>query len=755
MCGSIVWFIWRLSFSVFGGILRPRRASFPFGAHLCRFPTGGHCLGRGVSRRLLGRLVEQQGAAEAIPDRMKPTAICPRSSAERPLSVGTMVRKRGGVMAHIIEQAEKRQKKDREPCVADNLVVKDEHEEEERKKKRADKKPISESLDCKVARCVRDNFKGWSYHKTDFTIRNGMSLREKIRFDKERVAAGEKGVNFGKHYFSELRTLYGADTDPEQMIDVVDDSETIDPRLETALEGLFDRAKDYDSGIALLEHMDLCNQKTLVGLLRAALTVNPCATMSGNRFVMAVMRYIRRVGVIDKFPQEVKHMRKHFDMALQKSFLEYKKMELSALDWWNKHKTCATLVVPDEATEKCYACKTHWADVEEELRLVVESGDLGHLMFGRALQSIAAKKVDSLLEDSVQKLAKTKITPESMAAARQEIIGETKKLGFDAIDVHQTPKNITVKYRGVALKMSCASILDEWSTAVWALIKTVAVETKALDPLFCEDQLVSEAGPHYAGAEVDPALLADASGARKAATQAIASYKDVTAETLKQMFSKRGSFLCSIDRTFKLEQVFFEGVSGPKGEERYKMELLACLPSSGGEKTYAKSLAALSKLGDSMLAAWVGSCAKALHQMVATHVKGMQAGRPPKFDDAANASFVGLVKERLAFFLVTTTGSGDPPKTLVGKEAALALYRALETKQATSMDTVQLMDLQQVLQFAWLLDENNRINLEKWRNAVVSAAPDVHKNVRKASSNTGASKAQDKKKCVSSLFKKR
>ena len=183
-------------------------------------------------------------------------AICSR------LCLAMAPKKRASVGASSAPSAKKAKAS---PCApGTSLVVKDETDLARASALASSDDKPKESLDNKVARCIRDNFKGWTYHKTDFTVRNGMSLREKIRHDKERQDGGDKSLQFGKHYFAELRQQYGSATDPDQLINVKNDEELIDNKLQDALEGLFDRSKDYQTCIAMLDQMCLCNQKSLV-----------------------------------------------------------------------------------------------------------------------------------------------------------------------------------------------------------------------------------------------------------------------------------------------------------------------------------------------------------------------------------------------------------------------------------------------------------------------------------------------------------
>ena len=116
------------------------------------------------------------------------------------------------------------------PPVGSSLIVQDEHCDSLERMYRGLPSLAPETLDQKVKRCIRDNFKGWSYLRTDHNFKNGGNLRQRIRKYKEASQDGDKSVQFGKFYFAELRTIYGCTSDPEKMIDVVDETVIADPR---------------------------------------------------------------------------------------------------------------------------------------------------------------------------------------------------------------------------------------------------------------------------------------------------------------------------------------------------------------------------------------------------------------------------------------------------------------------------------------------------------------------------------------------
>ena len=117
-----------------------------------------------------------------------------------------------------------------------------------------------------------------------------MTLRQQIHHDKEMHFLGEKEVMFGKHYFHELRAMYSETSDPDHAINVADDTEVLDPKLETASEGIFEKQRNFDGVLTMLRSMEVCNQKTLVGF-EFECNNFVLEVMDGNNFVLDVMEY--------------------------------------------------------------------------------------------------------------------------------------------------------------------------------------------------------------------------------------------------------------------------------------------------------------------------------------------------------------------------------------------------------------------------------------------------------------------------------
>lgn len=347
------------------------------------------------------------------------------------------------------------------------------------------------------------------------------------------------------------------------------------------------------------------------------MSVNPATSAQGNEFVLGVMKYCVRHNVATNFPHEVGVLKTHFDLALHKSLLDYRNNKLNKSEWWDVYKPIVGLVLPVSSAEKCFACKTAWEDVQDDLSALVRSSNTGVYLFGKAMQSIAESDVEQLVDAAIFGLKGTAVTVDAINKCKGDLVASIKRLGKDPIDTFTTPKTITVSCLGTQVEVSCLSILDVFQTRLWAFLKTVAIVSGQLAELYCEKEL--SLGAVTAGTKVDEGILAPARAARKTATGYIEN-GEINSELIKDIFKRKGQFLLRLDRTFRVEIAFFLGACGAGGEGRCHEAILACLPDSSGVSAVEDALGKLQSISMGKLVAWCGAGMLATVQAVLKYV---------------------------------------------------------------------------------------------------------------------------------------
>lgn len=259
------------------------------------------------------------------------------------------------------------------------------------------KSTVDKKAELATQKAIRDNFKSMDSDTIDLTIRGGKSLRSRIFDDKKALLTGHRTAPMGKLYYTELKQMYASASSGASGLQVKNMDEQEEPKLVQALVQLFGKKKNLAPLQEWLQHADMCNQKSLVGLLRACATFNPRHSPTYNSLAIALLEWVVRHGAEQTFPEEVATMRTYWNGALVKVVADYKKHELTKSSFWENHRHLLHIIVPKEAAEKCFACTGMWTTVQSELSDVVASGELGKALFLSAFNEVAAHKVASMV----------------------------------------------------------------------------------------------------------------------------------------------------------------------------------------------------------------------------------------------------------------------------------------------------------------------------------------------------------------------
>jgi hypothetical protein len=258
--------------------------------------------------------------------------------------------------------------------------------------------------------------------------------------DKHDCLTGKRAEPLGKLYYAELRTAYGSAQSPEHLLNPLNDDDPEDGRLQAALEAVFSRRRNLEPLTAYLSTVAVFNQKNTVALLKAILLLNPITSLDNNCLALSVLEYCTRHAVQNKYPHEMGVMKNYFTSALVKRLHEFRRHDLSRKDFWERHRKVAHFVMPVDAADHCFACAGHWADVEVHLAAVVQSGELGRVLFGKAWQDVAGKKVTMLMQENVAAiLQENKITSMLLQAKMEDLTLKVKIWGKTSAMATSTP----------------------------------------------------------------------------------------------------------------------------------------------------------------------------------------------------------------------------------------------------------------------------------------------------------------------------
>ena len=296
--------------------------------------------------------------------------------------------------------------------------------------RRGDNKSPTRTEEAAIAKILRERFPGWSLHATDGTVRDGHTLRSRIRADRAfNQANPAKRIKSGKLYYLRLRELFGTEAGAIPELEARDPDEEPDEEMMDCLEGLFEKSRNFDLIMVWLESSGPVNQASLAGLLRAMLLISPSSTDGGVDFAIAVGSYVVRNGMHTQHEDMMAVCKTHWDTALMKSYNDLDKNRLTPSEWFDRYTDCCALVLPLAAAKTCFEVKLNesWAKAEEELMLVCASSELGRLMFEDGLNQVTDDKVLESLQTHVKSLGGEHITKRRVDACRTDFVNSAKK----------------------------------------------------------------------------------------------------------------------------------------------------------------------------------------------------------------------------------------------------------------------------------------------------------------------------------------
>jgi hypothetical protein len=187
--------------------------------------------------------------------------------------------------------------------------------------KQNSKKARGWGVDDMVAKCLREHFKDWGPTLTDAMLHGGLTLRQRIRRDKQAYLDGDTSLTFGSSYWQTLTDMYTPGGHISQRLVPRDkDKDPIDARLERALlrykQGSHDRS-------ALEEWMattDKVNNRCYCALLKTTSRLKPHGSSGSLALCLGAMRLTIRLQLHVANNREAGVVKPVFDETLVAAF---------------------------------------------------------------------------------------------------------------------------------------------------------------------------------------------------------------------------------------------------------------------------------------------------------------------------------------------------------------------------------------------------------------------------------------------------
>lgn len=612
------------------------------------------------------------------------------------------------------------------------------------------------SFEAQVTKALYDNFKGMSEAEINLNLIDGMSLRDRVADAKRRQQQGET-VSMGKSFYTALREQYSGEMSASSQLKVRDDQEPEDSRMREALMMMLRHNRDTSAITQWLLFSDLCSQKNFVGLCRGILLVPPSQSIGNAKLVLDFARYVARVSAFRVFEAECRLMKTHIDLALQKSFAHMKSQGVGCSVWWESVRSVGRMLLPEADVDTVLKCSTTWDSVREELKRIQNSCEVGRRMFSAAARQLSENESSAIVQQWVEFINGKDITTVLVAEAREKLKGALQAVGMD-VHASFSRRYVEIVYRGVSLRTSVHSLLDEWNLRLEAKIREVAVLSGALPGLWCECELAPRSGA--SALKVEESLIANAKRMRAAALDFLPTVHDQTSEQIQETITKKQSTLQQIDRYSKIETLFFEAHIGEKAEKRMHTCILACLPCQPNDmRAVLDSKQAMKSLGDGKLFAFCGAGVRASWSAVYAFIQSLSEGKCPAWEQASSSPFWTSTKAAFANFLIVEVPATDDTGAHALRGAPAAQHLMSEFLACKAKDPATKFaygELSKLTRFGWLLTEQHNAMVQAWLTeslAQTITLTGASSSSGAAKKNSGKQKNKDMSALVGGLFK--
>ena len=171
------------------------------------------------------------------------------------------------------------------------------------------------SVDAQVRKSLADNFKNMSAAEIDGTVREGLTLRQRLMRDKQQQQEQPGSVAFGKCYYQSLRDLY-ADGNKVEALLCPDPSLAGRQELVEAATAALKHPPNRSLLVQFLKVTTTLNQAEFVGVLRWMMSLHPSASNDQLKSGLAVLETVSRLSLHEKFPHEASLAKSKWDEIL-------------------------------------------------------------------------------------------------------------------------------------------------------------------------------------------------------------------------------------------------------------------------------------------------------------------------------------------------------------------------------------------------------------------------------------------------------
>ena len=173
----------------------------------------------------------------------------------------------------------------------------------------------TQNVDSQVRKAITDNLRCMSPSELDGILVDGLTCRQRLRQDKVQAISDAGSIQFGKHYYNKLRSMY-VDKQSVQGKLQPDPALEVQPGLLHAAAVAMRHPPCRSHMVQLLERALSLNQAEVCGIFRWTLTLHPAGSADQLEACKSVVACAARLKLQASLPKETALMRDKFDEIL-------------------------------------------------------------------------------------------------------------------------------------------------------------------------------------------------------------------------------------------------------------------------------------------------------------------------------------------------------------------------------------------------------------------------------------------------------
>ena len=390
-------------------------------------------------------------------------------------------------------------------------------------------------------------------------------------------------------------------------------------------------------------------------------------------------------------------------------------------------------------------------------------GILGEQLFFAHISPIVATRVNECIAKMLIQLqidyTKKKVdVTDVIDMCNKVMIACKAEMGIGLL---KNARKIQVKYRSATLHdIEVENLHQQVETQVAAMLKTIAVKQKQLEPMDVEELLgIHDEKGAALGVHFGDQILRKWNRARAKWDTTKKARTTQNAEEMQTLVRTTAASQTLSDETWRVEKAVLNQLSGPAAEIRARAKVHTWFPT----KDVPQDLVAVTLVTAELNKSSVKYLPRAVldsYRQILTWLTALSTGAEVKISSAHMVPMCQAAATKLPFFLRVSVeqAAGEPQKMLTSQEAIDHLCAELIRKDGSG--AAELPDIEQIVKYKWLVKPDMKLNVQctiekvlekdKTKSAASSAVSSAAGSA--ASSSAKSSKLVVAKKKAESFF---